>query len=164
MENISSTETVIIEWDEPVHDLISNGTTGKAQVIAGGIGLGLLLAGAGYVLKDSTFYFAAAAAALAGFAFSSQQKHSSAKRHIQLTSSRILIGAQVYPLSELAGFWLEHDKDQVLVNIERSKASFLPITLVAPNIPSETLKQQLLQVLAEVEPRPGAIFNQLFRR
>ena len=53
----------------------------------------------------------------------------------------------------LAGFWLHKENGFFVVNIEPKKAASIPLTFLYPGDDENELKDILLEVLPEVEPR-----------
>jgi len=156
-------EQLVVEWVEPTESAESGTQIPLRLVIGGGLGIAAVLILIGVLAKDFTYYLAATAMVAAGSAIVSQRRKPAAGRAVSLTTQALHVGRSTYPLTDVAGFWLEQAYDAVAVNIEPKKAAMLPITFLYPSEHPEDARQTLLEVLPELEPRQKTAADSLSR-
>ncbi|MEI6477465.1 MAG: hypothetical protein WCO52_00545 [bacterium] len=146
-------EELVAQWTEPTRVTPPNQQQFTLQVFAGASVVTVLMLLLGYFQQDITFYMAAVAAVAAGIFLVTQRRRVHPSLEIALTTTRLVVGKHEYPLGTLAGFWLQEDLGQLLVNIEPSKAATYPVCFLYANDNEEEARQILHGVMAEVEPR-----------
>jgi hypothetical protein len=156
-------EQLVAEWTEPNEKLAELSQLPLVTVIIGAAILIGLLIGLGVWLRDFTLYMAAAASLAAAVAVISQRRRPAASRTVSLTTQNLVVGRRTYPLSDLAGFWLESVGEVTAVNVEPSKAAVLPINFLYPSAERAEARATLLEVLPELEPRHTTAGDSLSR-
>lgn len=145
-------EALVAEWQEPA--LTEDTRTFFSPPIVYGVGgtIAVFLIAIGFWQKDWTFYLAAFTSLAASFMIVVQRKPHP-PLEIVLSTQRLQVGKKIFSLVELAGFWLEKTDAGIMINVEPAKRSLFPISFLAPTDSEGDVKEVLLQVLAEVEPR-----------
>ena len=152
---------IIAEWKEP-HSNVENSSTHMFYlIILGGIVVAGILGFVGYNQKDFTFYLASVAAVVGGVALAMQRHRPTKGLPIVIHPTVLEVGVKEYPLELLAGFWLEHENEALIVNVEPKKSSLFPISFRYANDNSTEARQTFLQILPEVEPRPKSVTDDL---
>jgi len=134
----------------------------RVLVLVAFVVLAALLTFLGFWLHDFTYYLAAVTIVAATVAVISQRRRPAAGREVTLTTQNLMVGRRSYPLSDLAGFWLEAAGEVTAVNVEPSKASVLPINFLYPDDIHEA-RTTMLEVLPELEARHKAAGDRLSR-
>jgi hypothetical protein len=155
-------EEIVAQWDEPVlpHTAIASNLP---LVIGVSALLVVLFALAGYFLNYGTLYLAAFVPLAAGFMLVAQVKRPTPPRAVMLTTQRLQVGTRNYGLDSLAGFWLDAESGLTVINMEPSKPSAFPISLLHPSADQDSIRDQLLQVLPELESRTHSVNDSLNR-
>jgi hypothetical protein len=156
-------ETILSQWQEP--EITSSSTVATSLPVVGGVTLfaiGILI-GLAIWQKDFTFYLAAAVALVAGLTVILQKRRPDVSLPVSLTTTRIIVGTKDYPLSDLAGFWLEESPGALVVNLEPKRSALVPITFLFDTLSEQEARQALLQVLPELEAREKTLSDTLNR-
>ena len=160
--SLSPNEKEVLRWKEPTLSSPSQALPPSSIMLISQVTAILLLL-FGYWQKDYTLYVAAPVASLAGLALRAQRHTPHREATIILTTERLIVADKSFFLCDLAGFWIETEEDHLVINIESKKPSLVPMSLLYPLVNSKELAQQLLSVLAEVEPREPQFADRLSR-
>lgn len=135
-------------------------TTRERQILLGVLAIGTaVMLSIAIWLDDLSLYLAAAVFVAIGISIAVQKK-TSPKLTVSLFYDHLEVGTSNYPISDLAGFWLQKISGKLYLQIE-NKRSFLPISLEYPTLNSSKLRQEFLEVLPELEPRPTTFNDQI---
>lgn len=155
MENptISTEERLVTQWTEPQHQSSSLDARQRLQIIGGSLVLFALALGMGIWQHAYNYYLAAAGIVCASVAVLTQGMHKHSGRQISVTSTRFMIGDTVYPIADLAGFWLRQDDGVLVISLEYKKPSLVPPTCFFPTLDEQEVRSVLTGVMPELEPR-----------
>ena len=154
---------VIAQWQEPATPSLLSRLPNFKLILLGGILVIAALIALSVWLKDLTYALAAGVVVSAGSAVISQNRRVAPPIAVEVSTTRLTVGARQYPLSDLAGFWLEPSPTALAVHVEPSRGTAVPITFLYPNTNIEECRELLLEVLSEVEPRTATANDKLNR-
>ena len=146
-------EVLLAEWQEAEHPL--PGISGKNLSLLVLVGAVLTVASIAVAIwqSDYNLYFIAAVLILGIITLLVQNRRTSPSLKITITNIRLLVGNRQYLMEELAGFWLQHDRETVVVNIEPKKAAMVPITFLFSVNNTEEARKTLQSIMPELESR-----------
>lgn len=165
-QNPQVEEQILTQWVEPEQAHNQFSARLKFTLVAGGVVLSSLIAGAGYWLHEFSFYVAAAVVLMGVAAMFSQNKRPIHLKTITITNQRIAIDAREIPLTDLAGFWLQQEVEGLVVMLEYKKSTLIPVSFFFATESIEAAKRTLLPILPELEPRASHFtdrFSSYFR-
>jgi len=166
-QDVSSTptgeEVALAQWQESEHIkpvFPFGGITGLATIASLII---LVLIVLGVWQHDFNFYFIAGVILIASASLIIQMRRDTPRLNITLTDRRLIVGNRQYLLSDVAGFWPQHDDATLAINIEMKKPGLLPVTFLYQNDNIDEVREVLGQVLPELEPRVQSSMDRVSR-
>jgi len=157
----NSTETLIAQWEEPPLHAMPLSKSMQFLMYAGGGVLAVAFVALAYWGKQFSFYLAAVGSLVGAAALANQNKREEVVQEVVITNERLLVGASSYPLAELSGFWLEHDSNRLMINVEKKKRTLLPISFAFRSESHEDAQAVLTQVLPELEAPQSPFANSI---
>ncbi len=159
-------ETLLAEWQEAEHPL--PGVSGKnlSLLVFGGAILTVAAIGVAIWQQDYNLYFIAAVLILGIVTLLVQNRRTTPSLTITITNIRLLVGNRQYLMEELAGFWLQHDRETVVINVEPKKAAMVPVTFLYSVNNTDEARRTLQQIMPELEsrlPNSSDKINRYFR-
>jgi len=150
---VEQEEFLVAEWTEAPHQSDPFSPQIRLRIIAGALVLTATFILLGIWLKQLNFYFAAAVVLAALAAVFQQNKHGEPQLEVIITTARVQIGKKIISLSDLTGFWVATDRDSLVLYFESKRPSVIPISCFYSSNNLEEARENLLQVLPELEPR-----------
>jgi len=161
-----SEETLLAEWQEATHPLPELSGKTLSLLILGGSVLAAASIGLAIWFHEFNLYFVAVVLILAVSTLIVQNRKPTASLKVTITNVRLMVGNRQYLMEDLAGFWLQSDRETVVINVEPKKASMVPITFLFAENNTEAARQTMLAIMPELESRlPNATdrINRYFR-
>jgi hypothetical protein len=156
-------EVSLASWQEAVGNHQALPARFRLTLIAGSLTLAAGCLGLGIYLHALSWYLAAAVIVAALTALLAQNRHPEVARTITVTSQRIVIDEQSFPLEELKGFSLQEDEGRIVITLEHARSTLFPTTCYYQSTAEAEARETLAQVLPEVEARPLQFADQLNR-
>lgn len=156
-------EALLAEWEEAHQAEPILPIQNKLFLTVGGLAAAALLVVMGLWQHQFSYYLGAFTALVALFALVSQGKKSTKPSRITLTSTRLIVGKTEYPLADFAGFWMEHDGGNLVINVETKKRKLIPISFFYSSDNRQEAEQLLTQVLPEIAPPEHHIADNINR-
>jgi hypothetical protein len=159
-------EALIAQWEEPRREIQPLDPTTRLLVMGGGPFIALVFILMAVFLHRFSYYLAAVAALAAMGAVLAQSRQTTPTLTISLTNTRLVVGKKNYPLTDLSGFWMQKDGEHLMIHVEMTKATLVPITFAYSSVDQEDARETLSKALPEVEARIqqiGDSVNQYFR-
>ncbi len=148
-------EEAVASWQEPPAVIVVLPPQVRRKLILGAAAATVILLGLALWMRSINLFLAAVVIVVGVFSVLKRQKQPEEQLDVQLTTRAVSIGKRVYPLEDLAGFWLQQDEDDgaLVVTIEHKKPMLIPPTFSYANTDEEDARQTLTAILPELEPR-----------
>ena len=157
-------DSIIAQWQEPATVSAFNFSPQRWRLIW--VSLGIVFAALlayGIWKTDATFYLGAGVILAATASLVVQRRRPAQGLPITLTNTDLQVGKRSYPLKDLAGFWLHADAGTLAINVETKRRAALPISFLYTTASVDEARALFLQVLPELEARPGTINDTISR-
>ena len=161
-----SPEELIAQWEESSREVEPLDPTTRLLVIGAGPVIAIIFTLMGIFLHRSIYYLAAVATVAAIAAVIAQTRQAAPSLTISLTNTRLIVGKKSHLLTELSGFWMQKDAGHLMIHVEMTKPTIVPITFAYSSNDMDAARETLTQVLPEVEARIqqiGDSVNRYFR-
>ena len=146
-------EVSLAQWQESEHIRPVFPFGGVPGLIGISVAVIVVLIFLGAWQHDTNFYIFAVVVLIAAATLVIQMRRESPRLQITLTTRRLVVGNKQYALSDIAGFWPQHDDGTLAINVEMKKPGILPVTFLYENDDIGEARETMDEVMPELEAR-----------